>query len=635
MFKHIKEFLFPTYEKKEEVKDVFTEGNRSFKDILAPNYINRENPSILKINDSYVKGFSIDIYPSVTNMGYLDDLFNYEGNLDVAMHIYPFDRATALKELQNQITAKKSQYQIDAEKGNETHLSEYEYDIAVLERQRDNIQQQRENFFYLEVFGTLIEKSEKEIKKKMQILENSLKGQNIALYPMHLKQDEAFCSTLPIGESYFHDTKRNVNTAVLADSNPFYSSSFSNDKGILMGINAGERLTSPIVLDPFDRMYSNANMVVVGKSGAGKTYFLFLLLMRHIINGGMACGLDPEGEFSRFASAINGVNIDFSPTSSTRINIMELTEVEMLDQFGNPTGKYYVPIDEKILNVINFLAVMCKDLTTAQVSELSMLIKEIYTEKGFSEDPDTLYEEVEQFDEKNKSLTMGKEKRKMPILSDLKVKIDNSLDKYPDLKDVSNTLLMYVQGGSYAIFDAQTNVDLDIVHIPYINFDVHKVEEDIIRPLAMFTIFQWLWDNVITKHPEIQKFLIIDEMWQLVNGNLAGRRYTARALEKCARRIRKRNAGLISATQQLRELKDSPEGMSVLTNSEFKFIFKTDEADLGIIAENFQLTDGELNFLRTCRKHYFLAKTSIGSCTAYAHSFAFEHQWIEKYKKAS
>ena len=93
--------------------------------------------------------------------------------------------------------------------------------------------------------------------------------------------EQAFNSTIPQGLDRL-EVKRNMNTGAISTSFPFTSADLSQDEGILYGINMHNN--GLVIFDRFS--LENANMVVLAKSGAGKSFMVKLEALRHLNRGG-------------------------------------------------------------------------------------------------------------------------------------------------------------------------------------------------------------------------------------------------------------------------------------------------------------------------------------------------------------
>ena len=100
--------------------------------------------------------------------------------------------------------------------------------------------------------------------------------------------EEGFKSTIPFGTDNLFIT-RNMDTTSLASTFPFTSATLTQDKGIMYGLN--QQNGSLIVFDRFS--LENANEVVFGKSGSGKSFLIKLEAMRQFMFGSEIIIIDP------------------------------------------------------------------------------------------------------------------------------------------------------------------------------------------------------------------------------------------------------------------------------------------------------------------------------------------------------
>ena len=179
-------------------------------------------------------------YPSMVSVGWLDYLYNSEGDMDTAIYVIPADDRAALDELTSKITQFEAQLEIESKKGNIRNITKLESTIQQLYEQRRNLEQNYENLFHVQIVSNLYEKSVESLDKQTQKLTNRLKGRKIDLSPMYLKQEEAYKSGLPFGETYINDKFRNFNSGALTACFPFYNSEVSHKNGVFVGINLSQ-----------------------------------------------------------------------------------------------------------------------------------------------------------------------------------------------------------------------------------------------------------------------------------------------------------------------------------------------------------------------------------------------------------
>jgi type IV secretory pathway VirB4 component len=221
----------------------------------------------------------------------------------------------------------------------------------------------------------------------------------------------------------------------------------------------------------------------------------------------------------------------------------------------------------------------------------------------------------------------------MPTLSNLRDNLEkfrkSSETNVEILSPIINTLGMFCKGGIYDMFDRQTSDDLkDFVNAPVVNFDISQLEESILRPIGMYIAMSWTWEKFVKKNPKIKKRIVCDEAWMLVNKNMAGHEFTAQFLENCARRIRKRNGGLLVASQNFVEFADNPQGKAVLTNSTVNIFLKQNPTDIDALQDTFKLSEGEKQFLLTAKRGEMLMRMGDESSLAYAYPFKYELNMI-------
>ena len=94
--------------------------------------------------------------------------------------------------------------------------------------------------------------------------------------------------------------KRNILTSGLISTYPFISSSIFDENGIYIGDNMYNN--SLVLIDRYDtNKYKNANMCIFGTSGAGKSFYTKLIILRNVLLGIEQYVIDPEREYQSLA----------------------------------------------------------------------------------------------------------------------------------------------------------------------------------------------------------------------------------------------------------------------------------------------------------------------------------------------
>lgn len=620
-------------EENELEKDLNTlkNGMKTAKDLIAPPsfYLGEtKEGDWMKVGKTYVRPFVMAGFPSVVQVGWLNHLYDYDGDMDVALHINPTDDRQALDELTAKIVQFQSQYDIEVEKGSIRNITKLRGDIDNLIQQRMKLEQNRENLFYLQIAANLYAPSKEELDKRTQELDNILRGRKIYMMPTYLQQADGYKTALPIGNSYLPDHFRNFNTGALTSTFPFSNSDIMHEKGIFIAQN--KTTGSPILIDFYDRnVLNSSNITVFGKSGSGKTFFVSLLTMRSTLRGVRTVIIDPEGEYLPLTRALGGSHIYIAPESDQFINPFDI-EAEEIDDNG--VIRSIVDLKAKVADLLNLIDVMSGGITSDMRSYISEALAQVYEKRGFTEHAASLKVSEEYYDEKTDTFYPEGIDKPMPTFSDFHEELSEmaNRERNSDLKKLAASLTMFKKGGLYDLFDTQTSEELkNFQNSPIVTFDISRLEENILRPIGMYIAIQWTWEKFLKKNPKIKKRVVVDEAWMMMNKGMAGHEMTSKFLETMSRRVRKRNGGLLVASQNFAEFDNSEEGRAVLTNATVNFFLKQDDTDIDALQSRFKLSDGEAGFLLRAKRGETLIRVQQESAVGNIYAFPYEKQLIE------
>lgn len=606
-------------------------GVPTLKDLMAPPSMDRSHSDHLIIGNKYVRNFLVAGYPKMIGVGWADAIYNYDGDLDLAIHVTPMDERNALDELTNKITQFEAQLSTEIEKGSNRNITRLQTQIQELYAERQKVEQNYISIFGIQMIMNLYCNSLDQLNKESQLLDNSLKGRKIKLMPTYLQMDKGYKSALPFGRSWLPKNYRNFSSEGLTACFPFYNAEISHATGVFLGVNL--QTATPIYIDFYDRkILNNGNMTVFGCAGSGKTFLVSLLTMRSALKQIRTVIIDPEGEYRTVTESLGGSVIVIAPDSNAFVNPFDIEEEDEVDDEGVPTGAKVVKINEKVADLLNLIGVMCGSIDNEQRSLISYVLSELYSDFGFTENPDSLYVDDVLLNNSDEFIHHGK-KKVMPTFSDFHRKLEavSLRDGNKCLVNISNALRMFKKGGVYGMFDTQTSPSLqNFKEAPVVTFDVSQLEEGVLRPIGMFIALNWAWEKFAKKNIKQKKRILCDEAWMLTNKNMAGHEFTAQFLETTSRRIRKRNGGLLVASQNFKEFSDNPQGQAVLTNATVNIFLKQNSTDIDDVQDVFKLSDGEKNFLATAKKGHFLLKMGQESTVGFAKSFDYEKFLIEK-----
>ena len=313
-------------------------GIPTLKDLMAPPSFIRDAFDHLGIGNRYMRSFLLAGFPKHIAIGWADKVYNYNGDLDMTIHINPMDEREAMDELTDAITRDEAQLDIETEKGQTRNMTRLGNRISELVREREKIEQNYISMFQVQMICNLYAKSVEQLDKETQILDNDLRGKKIKLMPLHLRQDQGYKSGMPFGKTWLPKNFRNFSSEGLTACFPFYNAEVSHASGTLIGVNLQTK--TPIYVDFFDRrILENGNTTILGRAGSGKTFLVSLLTMRSALQGVRTVIIDPEGEYGTITEAMGGTIIKIAPGSATIPNPFDLEDEEVLDEDGQPTGQ--------------------------------------------------------------------------------------------------------------------------------------------------------------------------------------------------------------------------------------------------------------------------------------------------------
>lgn len=525
--------------------EIFKAGLLSARDLISPTSFNVANDH-LQINGRYVRSFFVLTYPQYIETNWLSPIINYDVNLDISMFIYPIDSSQIMRILRRKVSEMEASLRINQEK-QAIRDPELEVSYQDAEELRDKLQRGSEKFFQYALYFTVYAKTPEELDSMTAHLETVLGGQLVYTRPALVQMEQGFNSSLPL---FMDDINvvRNMTTSSIATTFPFTSVDLTTSKGVLYGINRHNN--SLILFDRFD--LENANMTVFAKSGGGKSYAVKLEVLRSLMLGTDAIIIDPENEYKTLADAVGGSYISVSLNGDKRINPFDLPDLG-----GDADGEKV--LRSAIIALLGLMNLMLGKLTPEEDALMDKAIRETYALRDINEDLKT-------------------HTNPAPTMSDLQ----SILNNMTGAESLSQRLSKYTTGTFSGIFDKPTNFDLDKSLVVFSIRDL----EDSLRPIAMYIVLNYIWNKI--RFNIKKRMLVIDEAWLLMQYE-----DSAKFLYSIAKRARKYYLGLTTITQDVEDFLGSNYGKAVVANSSLQMLFRQSPASIDVVADTFNLTDGE------------------------------------------
>ena len=441
---------------------------------------------------------------------------------------------------------------------------------------RKEIQINGEEIYFLYIYLNIFSDSKKELEYNLDKIEGILQSKGMQIRRANFRQEQIFKSCLPL----FNNSndlkkvgKRNILTSGLLCTYPFISSSIFEEKGIYMGDNIYNN--SLIFIDRYNtEKYKNANMCIFGTSGAGKSYYTKLLILRNTLLGIEQYIIDPEREYDKLGKNLNGTIINIGPTSNNYINIFDIRK-ESIEE--NEHGY----LATKIGKLIGFFNLVFGELNEEEKGLIEEKIINVYKNKGITFNDKTLF---------NKKIF--KTSKDMPLLEDLYKILDDEKTKKFKVK-----LIPFVKG-SLKFFNNYTNIKLDN---KLIIADVYELGEENMK-YGMYLFTDLFWDKIKINR-KIKKAIYLDEIWRLIG--VTSSKDVAKFIYKIFKTIRKYGGSSVAITQDISDLfslENGTYGKSILNNSSIKTFFSLEEENINLLSKYSNLSEKEKIEIKSLRK---------------------------------
>ena len=478
--------------KKEKINN-FISGIFSKKDLISPAYINMQNPKYIEIDNLFYSSLLVVNYYREQNDLLLKNLIETNMNMNISIFYEKQDSYKTIKDLTYHIGNVGVEVKDSNQNRQDIEIASYTYNDAKYIRKE--MQVNNEDLYYLYIYIILYSDNIKELEYNLNKIEGITQSKGMQTRRGNFRQEECFLATLPIMENkeiIKEATKRNILTTGLLSTYPFISSSIFDKDGIFIGTNIYNN--SLVFIDRYNtEKYKNANICIFGTSGAGKSFYTKLLILRYKLLGIKQYIIDPDREYNKICEKLKGIQIKLGPTSNTYINILDIRK-ESIEEGENGY------LATKIGKLIGFFNLIFGEMDEEEKAVIEEKIIEVNKIKNITFDDKSLYKENKKF----------KSEKEMPILEDLY----NILGKDEKTKKFKIKLIPFVEG-SMKFFNNYTNIKLDN---DLIVADIYDLGEENLK-YGMYLFTDIFWDKIKEKRDE-KKAIYLDEIWRLIRSNL-------------------------------------------------------------------------------------------------------------------
>ena len=559
----------------------------SIKKELAPKGITF-NVNDFIISDKYATILTAVSYPGTIDNGYLANLASgLSGVRIVAKHI-PIPFSVLAKMLNKQLADIQEKYQKERditvqEKLKQSYDSLNEFIHAI------TVNQSKVFDFLLNIMIVADTKEELELKK-IQV-RNTMEAMEMRAIPLRFEQEKALKSCLPIFEK--QDIEDRIGTPIpsptIAAMYPFIFDSIK-DQGMscLLGVDFSGGI---ILFNQFlyqikkEHNRNNANMIMLGTSGSGKSTAAKLLLRTHIRNGYKIVAIDPEGELEDMTRMFDGDFIDLGRGGEYgMINPLEI--VVDADEDENGKGIGYAILTKTLQTLKAFMKYYDPSITEDVLTLFNEVVVETYQRFGINVNTDFRTLKSEDY----------------PTFSDVYKTIRGRILSYGEAtteRSIMERLEIKVRpltfGGLEHYFDGHTTIKPKSEFIVFNIRELMNAEQNVKNAL-FFNILKHAWSLCLDASENT--VLMVDEAHMLLGQNNT---LGADFLANVQRRARKYNTGSIIITQQPSDFTDASvitQGKAIFDNSSYYLVMGLRKQAVEDLSKLIDLNDSEKDSIK-------------------------------------
>lgn len=560
-------------------------------DTRVQEFLDMIAPSVIKFNtDHFICGntyrcvWALREYPTATDE---QAILRHLGEKDgVTLHLYtrhvtPVEekkiisnaanknrmQSTSTQDLQQTVTA-------------ESNLQDVATIVAQMHRSREPL-------LHVAVYIELTSHDYDQLKLLQTEVLTELIRSKLNVDRLMLRQQQGFQCVMPSGYNVFGDQfERVLPASSVANLYPFNYSGKTDPNGFYLG---RDKFGSNILAD-FNRRAddkTNANILILGNSGQGKSYLLKIILCNLRESGMHIIGLDPEMEYEELTLNLGGCFIDLM-SGEFIINVLE---PKSWDETGDPKDTEAPQAfrqTSKLSQHISFLKDFFrtyKDFTDREIDTIEIMLGRLYEKWGITDRSN--YDRLKHTD--------------YPILSDLYDFIETEYKNFDEshrqlytadsLREICLGLHSMCKGAESKFFNGHTNITSN----DFITFGVKGVlnASKNLRNALLFNVLSYMSNELLTTGNTAAS---IDELYLFLT-NLSAIEY----IRNFMKRVRKKESAVILASQNLEDF--NVEHIRELTKPLFsipthQFLFNSGSIDAKFYMDTLQLEKSEFELIR-------------------------------------
>lgn len=546
-----------------EYEDLLFSGLTTHSAIAPDSFDFKYRKNRFLMGDEYTEVLYLRTYPSELSDRLINDLTDIPTNLQIALHIEPFEQQKGLDLVKTKLTFMEQQ-KIDEQKkalrgGYDPQLigMELRRSMSEAEDLLDQMQSDNEKLFSFTFLVMASNKDESLLDETVEQILAAGRKNNCAFSKLNYLQEEALNSILMWGYNYV-PISRTLTTASTAVFIPFTAQELMQPKGKYYGLNA---VTKNLVT--LDRKTLKApNGFILGTPGSGKSFATKKEMTAVLLSDPDAevIVIDPEREYTPLAEALQGEVIHISAGSKAHVNPLEI-------------NNDYADDDDPVILKTDFVLSLCDMLVGGNM--------------GLSPTQKTLIDRACRFAYKN----YFEGQKEMPTLRDFSEILKQQPEE--EAQQLAVELELYTEG-SLSVFSHQTNVDTTK---RFVVFDVKDLGKQL-RSMGMLIILDQIWNRITSnRNAGRRTWVYIDEI-QLLFSN----EYAENYFFELWSRARKWGAIPTGITQNVSTLLSSLNAERMLSNSDFVLMLNQSQTDRQRLAELLHISNRQQKYITNAKE---------------------------------
>lgn len=545
---------------------------------ILPDIIEDNSYKYLMVDNKYICSIYIKQYPKESGFLEIIDSIPKDVEYDTSIYIQKQDTYDVLKKISYQISNLRSELK-DTRK-NQLDLDIMEITTKDAKNLRREIQINNEEIFKINFQITFFHKDLEKLFTLVKDFQNRLYSKQIISNISNFRHLDFYLNSLPyINQNNKKKTSSYITTSSLANMFPFYTKNILDRNGIVIGSTKDENKLC--ILDIFDEKYLNSNMCIFGSSGAGKSFFIKLFILKQYISGKRQIVFDPEGEYGSILQNLGAVYLCTNNNLTNYKNILDIDEIDIQNDKGNF-------LSNKINQVLTLITRLLDTTSQAEEEKIKKAIYDSYLKFNITEDIESIYKKST-----DENLYINKtiiDKNEFPTLCDVYEQIKNQNLKKKFKDSILNKL---------KCFSKTTNID---DNISLVGIDLKSYDDKTSAILIRYFMEREL-KNMEENNYKNSTIIYIDEVWKYLKSSL--KENISDLVFLMYKTIRKKNASMILITQEMSDLflgENFDYAKSILNNSEFKMFFKMSYSDVELFKNIGEIEEEDIHNISKLQK---------------------------------